>query len=333
MKLKTILLMSAAAVGGLLILGALRADAAEINGGSETGSYTNAFAPLIQKRMAGEFFQYEVKPSAGSVEAAQRVLDDPKDVSLAQLDVANSVMAANPGKLIMTNKLANECLFAVSADERLSDWAKVERLATRIRIATAGTGSGSAFTLKNVMNMNPESRLAAAAGKIQYAENAKAAVEMVAAGQMDVAFFVAYPDPDSAIFKLANSKKLNFIGVAHPNMKRVRTESGEAIYTANQIAVSKGGWVSDATTLQTACTSAVILTGNPEQFAEGSADRLDQGDLVAALKNAPASAFKPAGSKWDRIFAAAKEMTGNAADDLWSAGGQLVETVADKVSN
>lgn len=311
----------------LFALGAFRANAEQINCGGPTGSYCGSFSPLIQGSLAGEFFQYEIQPSAGSVEAAQRVLAKPSQVSLAQFDVAYQVMQDNPGKLIMTNKLANECLFAVGVDDRLTDWGKVERLATRLRITTAGEGSGSAATLQSVMAMNPNSRLAAAVDRITYQENAAAAVQQVIDGQADVAFFVAYPDPNSSIFEQANNADLQFIGVAHPNMRRIRTEQGEAIYSAAEIPVTNSGFFSDAVTVQTACTAAVILTGNPEQFEAGTDERFNQQDLVTALQNTPASALKPKGDRWDRIFASFKEMTGDAADAVWTAGGDLVDSV------
>lgn len=321
-------------LSGLMSVGmAFSAYAAEINGGSRTGSYTTAFAPLIQKVLAGEFFQYEIKPSAGSVEAAQRLLEDPRDVSLAQLDAAYDFMKKNPGKIILTKKLANECLFAVSRDERLSDWAKVERLAPRLRMTTAAEKSGSAFTLRSVMQMDPKSRLSQAVSRIKYSQNAKEAVEQVARGRADIAFFVAYPDPNSTVFKFANANKLNFIGVAHPNMRRMKTEQGDPIYTANEIAVEKEGFISKAKTVQTACTAAVILTGNPEQFLEGTDDRTNQQDLVNALKNASNDSLRPKGDKWDRIFKAVKNVTGETANNLWTAGGQLVENVADQIAN
>ncbi|MEM7620059.1 MAG: hypothetical protein AAF228_06290 [Pseudomonadota bacterium] len=306
--------------------------ASKINGGSQTGSYTTSFAPLIQTVLSGGFFQYEIATSDGSIEAAKRILEDPKDVSLAQLDAAYDVMKKHPGKIIMARKLANECLFAVSPDKRLSNWAKVEKFAQRLRIATASPQSGSAFTLKSVMQMDEKSNLAKSVKHIQYAETAKDAVKMVAKGEANLAFFVAYPDPNSSIFKYANGKKLNIIGVAHPNMRNLKTDQGDSIYAAGNIPVEKKGFISRKK-VQTACTSTVILTGDPNSFSEDSRDRDNQIALVQILKEASKDSFRPKGDKWDRILSSVREISGNAATSLWTSGGELLEAVADNLDH
>ncbi|MGF1527146.1 MAG: hypothetical protein ACFCBW_10180 [Candidatus Competibacterales bacterium] len=298
------------------------AVADQINGASPTGSYTTVFAPLIKKVLDENFFYFDIAPSAGSVEAFERVLDNPGQISIGQLDVVAILAQENPDQVTIVRRLANECLYAVAQSDAIGNWRELERVARRARIVTAAEKSGSNFTLKTIMTLNPEGRMAQAVDRVVNLDDAATAFERVAAGEADVAFAVAYPDPESRLFEIARENDLNFVPVGTPAMRRVQVD-GQSVYTPSQITIEEGGLFSEAKTVTTSCTSAVIFTGSLSRFEEGSEAYLDQQDKIGILREAPDEAFVPDDDRWTRIFSSARNLASDAADSFWG----LVDSV------
>jgi hypothetical protein len=137
-------------------------------------------------------------------------------------------------------------------------------------------------------------------GNIVNYDKADQAIEAAAKGDMDIAFFVQFPDPTNARFKLIKDLGLTVVGVGSRAMSRLSVpapDGGEAqrVFQVQNVPVQEtfGGWGSDKT-VSTMCTEIVIATASPEGL-EGN-QKMDQEDLIGVLNQAPKQAFEPQAS-------------------------------------
>jgi hypothetical protein len=137
-------------------------------------------------------------------------------------------------------------------------------------------------------------------GNIVNYDKADQAIEAAAKGDMDIAFFVQFPDPTNARFKLIKDLGLTVVGVGSRAMSRLAVpapDGGEAkrVFQVQNVPVQEtyGGWGSDKT-VSTMCTEIVIATASPEGL-EGN-PKMDQEDLITVLNQAPEGAFEPQAS-------------------------------------
>ncbi|MBB4287101.1 TAXI family TRAP transporter solute-binding subunit [Roseospira goensis] len=267
--------------------------------GGESGSYFGSFGPLLLETLKTEFFDYELKTSAGSGENIEQVLNNPRAIGMTQTDVLAYKSAQNPAiaekVAIIRNDVTNECLYAVTDEanaERLDNWGAVTGYARRLRFALGPEASGSAQTFKLLQTF--EEGLAQA-NKVNYMGSTDEAIDAVINGEADVAFFVQFPDPSNPRFERLNDAKMAFVPVVDRAILRQRFADGERAYVPLEVKVTSAGLLNwrGVEKIVTACTPLAYITGRPDQLPEGSDARLDQEEMIQTVRSAPLEALQP----------------------------------------
>ncbi|WP_170294711.1 TAXI family TRAP transporter solute-binding subunit [Roseospira navarrensis] len=295
--MKTTWFTGAAMAAALVVGPALAAN--PIYTGGQSGSYFGSFGPLLLDVLKKEFFDYELKTSAGSGENIEQVLSNPQAIGMTQTDVLAFKSAQNPAiadKIsIIRNDVTNECLYAVTTEanqDRLTNWGAVAGYARRVRFALGPQDSGSAQTFQLLQSF--DERLAEAS-KVSYLDSTDAAIDAVINGQADVAFFVQFPDPSNARFERLNDAKMVFVPVVDRNILRQRFADGERAYVPLEVKVTSAGLLNwqGVEKIVTACTPLAYITGNPDMLPEGSTERLDQEEMIKIVREVPVSELQP----------------------------------------
>jgi hypothetical protein len=267
--------------------------------GGESGSYFGSFGPLLLEVLKGEFFDYELKTSAGSGENIEQVMSNPQAIGMTQTDVLAFMSAQNPTiaekVAIIRNDVANECLYAVTSEanvERLSNWGAVSGVARRLRFALGPEQSGSAQTFKLLQSFDEG---LAGASNVSYMGSTDEAIDAVINGQADVAFFVQFPDPSNPRFERLNDAKMAFIPVVDRNILRQRFADGERAYVPLEVKVTSAGLLNwrGVEKIVTSCTPLAYITGRPDSLPDGSDARLDQEEMIQTVRNASLDRFQP----------------------------------------
>lgn len=316
-----------AAVAAALVAGPAMA-ANPIYTGGQSGSYFGSFGPLLLDVLKKEFFDYELKTSAGSGENIEQVLSNPSAIGMTQTDVLAYMSSQNPAiaeqVTIIRNDAANECLYAVTPEankDRLSNWGSVAGYARRLRFALASEGSGSAQTFKLLQSF--DERLAEAS-KVSFMDSTDAAIDAVINGQADVAFFVQFPDPANPRFERLNDAKMVFVPVIDRNILRQRFADGERAYIPLEVKVTSAGLLNwqGVEKIITACTPLAYITGRPEAFPEGSDTRLDQEEMIKIVRETPVSELQPSAGWFQSML-----------DELVEVSEQGLEKALEAVDN
>ncbi len=267
--------------------------------GGQNGSYFGAFGPLLLEALKSEFFDYELKTSAGSGENIEQVMSNPRAIGMTQTDVLAYKSAQNPAIAeqisIIRNDVTNECLYAVTTEanaERLTNWGAVSGLARRLRFALGPEASGSAQTFKLLQSFDEG---LAQANKIAFMDGTDAAIQAAINGEADVAFFVQFPDPSNPRFKMLNDAKMTFIPVVDRAILRQRFADGERAYVPLEVKVTSAGLLSwsGVEKIVTACTPLAYITGRPDALPEGSNERLDQEEMIQTIRGLPVGTLQP----------------------------------------
>lgn len=278
------------------------ASAEFIHAGSESGSYTGTFCPLVQAALKSEYFDMSCKTSAGTGANINSVLANPKDVALGQLDIVGSQPQSMLDKLaIVDPDMGLECLYAVTADPDISS---ISEISKRIPMALPSADSGSALTFKKLQSLDEN---LASLRNIQNMPDAKSAVQSVVDGQAAMAFFVQFPDTDNEVFEIANKNDLTFIPVITRKLLR-QEANGIKLYQPSEVSVTSPGWAGklqgkSGLTVTTTCTKIVVFTGVAETMTGEDAE--DQLAKIQAIGRTE----RPASKKWTDIFGNVKSLT------------------------
>ncbi len=288
--------------------------------GGRSGSYFNSFGPKIDSVLERSFFHYDVATSAGSGENLRRVIEDPSAIGLAQSDVLAFETSQDPSWaeqiVIIRSDVAYECVFAITSPDfadRLRNWGDVQSFARRLTIAVGPEASGSATTLRFLRRLSD--RLAQA--RVMHMENTDTAIATIIDRQAQLGFFVQFADTGNPRFETINDAELSFIPVIDRSMLRQRV-NGEPVYKAQEVKVTSAGLLSwrGVKRVVTACTPLVIITGSPDRFPEGSAERLDLVDMIAALRDAPVEELRPDEGWFTALLDDAVELSGQGLETL-----------------
>ncbi len=314
--------LAAASAAAVLALGVGTPAEADnkIYTGGESGSYFNSFGPKIEAVLEASFFHYDVAASAGSGENLRRVIQEPGSVGLAQTDVLAFETSQDASLaeqfVIIRNDVAYECVFAITSPDfadRLKTWGDVQRYARRLTVAVGPEASGSATTLRFLRTLSEK----LAEGRVAHMSDTDAAIATVIENQAQLGFFVQFADTNNPRFKTINDAELTFIPVIDRAMLRQRV-NGEPVYKAQEVKVTSAGLLSwrGVSRVITACTPLAIITANPESLPEGSPERQDLVDMIAALRDAPAADLQPSEGWFTALLDDAVEMSGQGLESL-----------------
>ena len=309
-------------------------NAAKLHTGKETGAYFNDIGPAVKAYLDKQLFRMDMVMSPGSTANLSLVAANPGDVGLSRADTYAIYNAENPGAVVAVPSGVKSCLYAVTkspailGDDPTVAWGNMLRLAPRMKVGLPSKTAGATTTFRFISS-NEESLQRVRDNNIVNYEKADLAIEAAAAGEVDVAFFVQFPDPTNKRFQLISEKELTIIGVGSRAMSRLTVPSPDGgepqrVYQVQNVPVQEtlGGWGSDQT-VSTMCTEIVIVTGSPDNL-EGNA-KMDQKDLISVLSEAPKGSFEPQAS-W---FAGVKKYMAPLADGASAKYLDAIEATKD----
>jgi hypothetical protein len=258
--------------------------------GGQAGTYFNQFGPRIEEVLATRRFAHQVVSTAGTGENFDRVCANPSNVGIGQADVLPTLMAGNPTcQVEIVNTIASECVFGATNVPELQNLDQVAEISFNLRIAVPKTGSGSWLTWENMVSKMP---LLGDAQIIEVADSA-AGIELVRQGEADIAMFVAFPDPENAIFRATNEAELTFLDMSSFDL--LQQQVGETyLYDRVEVTVANAGWTfwEGSTSVETACTKVVIFTGSPTSPNLPRGQRFQE-SLINLLASADPATFRP----------------------------------------
>lgn len=297
----------------------------DIYTGGTAGTYFGEFGPRIQEVLATRRFTHEVVSTAGTGENFAGVCDNPSSVGIGQADVLPALMAASPTcQVVIVNTIASECVFGATSVPELAYLDQVAEISFNLRIAVPKTGSGSWLTWQNMVSTMP----LLADAQIIEVENSAAGVALVAQGEADIAMFVAFPDPGNDIFRAANEAELSFIDMSTFDM--LNQQVGDTyMYDRVEATVANAGWTfwEGSTSVETACTKAVIFTGSPDSPNLPRGQRFQQ-SLIDLLASADPSSFRPDES-W--LTNAMNTLANTSRDQMMEAAAAAKEFANDNI--
>lgn len=304
-------------------------QAAKLHTGKKGGAYFEDIGPAVKDYLDKQLFRTEIVTSPGSTANLSLVAAAPGDVGLSRTDTYALYNTEHPGKVAAVPTGVRSCLYAVTnspailGEDPTAAWGNMLRLAPRMKVGLPDKLSGATTTF-DFISKNDEHLQRVRPDHLIHYEKADMAIEAAASGEVDVAFFVQFPDPGNQRFKLIADKKLHIIGVGSRSLARLTVPSPDGgepqrVFQVQSVPVQRtlGGWGSDKT-VTTMCTEIVIVAGSPEAL-EGRA-KADQEDLIQVLSQAPAGAFEPQAS-W---FSSVKEYMAPLAD---AAATQFLDAV------
>ena len=232
-------LIKTSLVAATLLVPSASGFADELLTGGTSGAYYNDIGPKVHKVLQSALFRYPLKRGKGSAGNFMAIQENPMVVALGQADVYALMNQENPGQVISIPTGVRECVFAVTNNAGLAGtadgdgWGNMMSLAKRMRVALPGEGSGSAKTFEFIQTINEK---LSRANNLKNYDSADAAVNAVALGQADVAFFVQMPDTRNKLFKLIKEKDLHWIGVGDRKMLKQEVD-GNRIYAVDTVPV------------------------------------------------------------------------------------------------
>ncbi|KAA3621589.1 MAG: hypothetical protein DWQ08_13840 [Proteobacteria bacterium] len=310
---------------GLAVTASASADVL-LTGGT-SGAYYNDIGPKVHEVLNGALFRYPLETGKGSGGNFSAIVENPMVVALGQADVYALMNAQNPGKVVAVPTGVRECLFAVTANagiagEREGDgWGNMMSLAKRMRVALPGKESGSTKTFEFIQSVNERM---AQVDNIAHYDSTDAAVNAVAIGQADVAFFVQMPDTRNPLFKQIKERELRWIGVGDRKMLRQEVD-GTKIYAVDTVPVEETwGGFGTPKTLTTTCTQVVVMTGDPSRTDVPDAETLD--DQLELLKEKQGS-YEPDADWYEDMVSKISSVSKSATESLLDAAEKASKAV------
>ena len=210
------------------------------------------------------------------------------------------------------------------AGEREGDgWGNMMSLASRMRVALPGEGSGSSKTFQFIQSINDK---LGRVKNIKHYDSTDEAINAVAFDQADIAFFVQMPDTRNALFKNIKEKDLQWIGVGDRSMLRQEVD-GNKIYAIDTVPVEETwGGFGTPETLTTTCTQVFVMTGDPARADVDDKETLM--DQVSLLQESQKE-FEPDADWYVKMVGKIRTVSTSASESLL----QAVDSAAEAVNN
>ena len=317
------------AIAAALMAASHTAAADELLTGGRSGAYFNDIGPKVHEVLNNALFRYPLQTGKGSAGNFEAIVANPMIVALGQADVFALMNSQDPGKVVSMPTGVRECLFAVTANPGIAGanpgdgWGNMMSLARRMRVALPGEGSGSARTFEYIQTINEK---LAAARDITHFESTDAAIDAVAAGRADIAFFVQMPDTSNALFRRIKERELSWIGVGDRQMLRQEVD-GNRIYNIDTVPVEETwGGFGTPNTLVTTCTQVVVMTGDPSRGDVPDPQTLEE--QVALLREHQA-ALEPDADWYESMVSKIRTVSDSATEEVM----QAVDAASEAVNN
>lgn len=287
---------------------AVSAQAAQINTGGESGAYHGSFCPALAGQLKLAQFDYRCVPSAGTRENMDRVVADARQLGYGQLDVfalESRQMKAEEALTIVRQDDVRECVFAVTRNKQVSNWAELSVNAGSLRFVLPPATSGSAGTFQFLRSIDAEGL--GRANSITHAASTEDALSQALSAADTATLFVEFPDPESKRFELVRKLGGHFVPVIDRNILRQEI-GGTKIYFPQETETESAGWVQSARKLVTACTPLVVFTGRSDRVQSETA-RKDHADLIRTVTAMKRELLLPEESFLERALKRTKELS------------------------
>ena len=311
--------ISAVAIGGAL------ADAIKVGG--ERGDYNRHFAPALQNVLKQEWFDYPVELGAGTPDSMTWLVEHPKGVAFLQGNVFAELVndPAMAGKIeVLRKDIAQEVVIAVMSPDAYQrskgSWSALASRAARVRFVTSGENSGPGYTMRQLMELDPEG-LGKANTAEMFVDNIDVALSKVANGGADVALMVQFANLDNPRFKFIAENKLQIVPVVDRSMKGLKLPDGSPAFEYCQgVQVQKKwlGLVGKDRIIDTACTPMLYATGAQN----------GEPDVVKVIAEATREDLLPADDGFKALIARVQAVTGPALEQAWNKASELGSSIA-----
>lgn len=295
-----------------------------VHTGGTSGAYHTTFCPLLVGELAKHGLSHVCTPSNGTEANMARIFDHPAELAYGQLDVLSLEMNAYGGRRVIAPVRiddARECLYAVARNEALVTYGDIAARAGRLRFVLPPADSGSAGTFRLLQSIDPD---LAAAGELRHVATAEDAIRLALSSDNAVAFFVQFPDPANARFKLVGELGGHFVPVIDRTILS-RMVDGRHLYHAQETEVADASWLRGATSLVTACTPMVLFTGTPARLSDPDAAAA-HGALIEKLAALSPEFLRPKDGLLASVLKRTRQLSASAVETLVGVS----ETARDK---
>lgn len=327
-----------ALAAGLIVLAGSTAGAEpqttpppRIHTGGEKGSYHMSFCPQLAKALKASGIEYECLASEGSSDNMRRIAATPRDFGFAQLDVLSLERAQfDGGRAFQTVRTddVRECIFAIARNPELKSFGDIAVRADELRFILPPESSGSAGTFRYLQSIDMD---LAHAGEVRHAGDADEAIRLALSADDTVAIFVQFADPENPRFQLVNRLGGHFIPVIDRNILAAHID-GQAVYFAEETAVTDARWTAKGTKVITACTPLVVFTGAEGRIADPTMASA-HAKAVAAVRAVPTDGLRPKDGVLSTILKRTRELSATAVEklvDVSSAAREKTKPLIDK---
>ncbi|GMG82861.1 hypothetical protein LNKW23_20740 [Paralimibaculum aggregatum] len=295
---------------GLLAMPAAATDIVIYTGGAPTGegsTYHNGMGQGLKEVLEelSEPYGYTVRrvPSGGAVANANACAEETDNICFGIGQGGLTYDAVEAGRtMILRNDLPGECAMAYTNEPRLPNWASVMENAKRVTFVVA-EGSGSEAFVKKIFEAEPA--LQGMTPKFAYVSGMEAQIAKVKDTRGAVGVFYAYPNPTEGTINEASDEELTIMGILSPAVART-----DSAYYLNRKAPYELTWLGlgKTKTVRAMCSKALLFAGDPARLSDEWA-RGDFEEMLAKLKQLPASAFVPDGGPLSDLMQTVEELS------------------------
>lgn len=329
--MKSFLMLSAASIALMTTSAFADPGPLAIWGGGKQGdsTYTDVYVPSVVSALEGQALAGYVwgGVSQGTVYNAEMVTKYPTNLAVGQYDLLkdlNGQLGPNgqPYQFtILAKDIGPECLYLVTKQPGYNTFGDFLGNAFQISVATGGELSGSYGTFKKLTTIYPDLQQMV----VENVGSAPDIVDAVTNGKATHGFFVMRPDPQSNTFKAIKEAGLTIIPVIDFGL--------QDDYQFLDLKVANGGFLGiggNAKTVQTACTSVSLITGDPNGVAAATLTPRDKKRLEVTIQRVGSmteDSLRPTISSWADMWDSLTVITGDKLKEAMEASKKALDDV------
>jgi len=289
--------------------------ATAIDTGDSAGAYHSQFCPRLEAELGKAKLDYVCTPTSGTADNIERVAKNPAEIGYAQLDVFALETAGRGGDKAFTRIRADdvrECIFAVTRSREIGNFGDVAVHAPRLRAVIPPANSGSAGTFRFLQKIDPEGL--AKVREVMITASPDEAIKTALAADDTIGFFVQFPDPDNARFRMIQELGGHIVPVLDRNILRQQI-GAQKVYFAQDTQVASASWAKTGTTVTTACTPIVLFTGATAALG-GDKAKQDHRDMIATVAAIKPEDLVPKESIYEKLLKRGRELSAVSVEAL-----------------
>ncbi len=250
-------------------------------------------------------YGYEVRriPTNGSVDNAQRLADETGQLAFGIGQGGLTYDPVQNGAVqIVRNDLPGECAMAFTAEPQIQSWGDVVQNKARVKWVVPENSGSEAFIRRLYAE---DANFAGSEPEFLFTSGADTILDTVRKERGAVGFFYAYPNPTGGLVNMAAKADMRIFGVLSPDIART-----DDAYYLNRRAPYELAWMGlgETKTTRAMCSKALLfandISGIQDEWARGDAKQ-----ILAAVREAPASAMVAKSGPLARLMRQVEEMS------------------------